>query len=304
MNITLQGTTDIRQVAFSETVSGQFLGILYFILVTRQGLGRLRPELPISRVLWYAGPMRTDMNDNKDPWWTPSVPSQAARRIRRPWRKVIAVLVILAIFYVVFAVADNNPGRAITVGSIGQVTTPPTMSALSVGCSGVTSWPDAHPDENGYLPDASTFVYRVAPAPYGNYALTPWTGDNVVGIFGERPTEAQAVNLEYHGWTVVWYAQDGDQTAINDLLSWGDSLPQGNKVLVAPWPANEMNLWRPGRVIILTKWETTEACLDVNDSAYRAFVSLPSKAPGVDVPLSDPGPKALVSTEKAEASKK
>ncbi len=244
------------------------------------------------------------MNDKRTPWWATTAPAKVARQVRRPWKKAIAVVAAFAILYVVIAVAANNPGRAVTVGAIGQVTVPPTMSALAVGCSGVTTWPNDHPKENGYLADNSKFVYRVVPAPYGNYAKTPWTGPKIVGSFGKPPTVAQAVNLEYHGWTVVWYSQDAGQTVIDNLFTWGDALPANSKVLIAPWPSDPTSMLQTGRVVILTKWETTQACLDVSDSVYGSFISSASKAPGVDVPLSNPGPEASVSTDKVIGKKK
>jgi hypothetical protein len=243
--------------------------------------------------------MHVLMSENKKlPWWSPRESPFTVRRVGVLRARVTAVVVALAVVSMLVLPAVLNPGRVPVHRFDGAVTAAPTLQALAAGCGGVMTWP-ADPKRDGYLPDDSIFHFQGSPPASGNYAQTSWTGSSIVTLDDSaRPNLAQAVNLQYHGWVVVWYRVDAPQSTVISLLAWAHKLPASSKVLVAPWPLDAEQTWRTGRVVIISAWSVTQPCLTIGQTVFDQFVQVRPVAPGAHLYLSDPGPKAQVITKK------
>jgi Protein of unknown function (DUF3105) len=244
-------------------------------------------------------PMLVPMSENKKlPWWSPRESPFMVRRVGVLRARFLFVLSACAVVSMLVVPAVLNPGRVPAHRFDGAVTAAPTLQALAAGCGGVMTWP-ADPKRDGYLPDGSIFHFQGSPPAAGNYAKTPWTGSSIVTLEdAARPNLAQAVNLQYHGWVVVWYRVDAPQATVTSLLAWAHKLPKSSKVLVAPWPLDAEQTWRTGRVVIMAAWSVTQPCLTVGQTVFDQFVSVRPVAPGEHLALIDPGPEAAVVTKK------
>lgn len=234
--------------------------------------------------------------DNR-PWWAPAGDAPRARLIRRIPRRVgQAVLTLIAV--AVFAVsAIAVPGQQPTTRSGGAIESVPTLLDLSQGCGGVTTWPDAPDGENGWLDQGSEFTFLLNPPVSGNFSKYPWNGAKVLGpATTVLPHPAEALNLMYRGWIVIWYRDNVDSSTVKQLTDWATSLPADAKVLVSPWPLEQQMPWRADRRIFLTGWRTTQACLSFNARVVADFDTKRAPAPGAGLSPNELGPRALVST--------
>lgn len=245
------------------------------------------------------------MNDKT--WWVETNDNRRGVIVVNRKKKFLGYLSASLVVVSLMVALNANPGRSETIGSAGQIIKAPTMAQLGQGCGGIMSWPSAPSDEIGYLQDGD-FGFRVAPPTSGNFS-TPWTGERFVKPGSSvLPSPQEALALQYRGWTVVWYREDADKTALSSLEVLDNALPADAKVLITPWPMDAETTWRKGRVIILAGWDNTEPCLTVNKAVVDQFQKNLKPAPGIDLPMDVPGPAAKTSTlerqmEESEAVK-
>lgn len=241
-------------------------------------------------------------------WWVDDNDTREGVIIKNK-KKMVYIIAGLALFAVfVTSAVLATPGRTETIGSGGQIISPPTTTQLGQGCGGIMTWPSAPADEIGYL-DEGPFSFRVMPPTSGNFSK-PWTGQTFVSVEDKIvPSPQEALALQYRGWTVIWYRADASKEAIDSLKATHVQLSPDAKVLIAPWPMDPESTWRKGRVIILAGWDKTQPCLTVNLKVLEEFQNSLKPAPGTDLPMDATGPEAKVSThergneEKAEESK-
>lgn len=236
-------------------------------------------------------------------WWVDDNDNREGVVIRNK-KKIVYVLTGLILFALFMTSAVfANPGRSETIGSGGQIITPPTMAQLGQGCGGIMTWPSAPADEIGYL-EEGTFSFRVMPPTSGNF-YKPWTGPTFVSVEDKIvPSPQEALALQYRGWTVIWYRADASKEVMDTLKATHVQLDPDAKVLIAPWPMDADSTWRKGRVIILAGWNTTQPCLTMNLKVINAFKDSLKPAPGMDLPMDATGPEAEVSTHERENAEK
>lgn len=234
------------------------------------------------------------------PWWAPN-PQLAPAVVARARRsRVIRVVVTLTFVSFVLLVASSNPGASTRTLSGGAVEEPASLTALSAMCGVTVRWPDPPADEIGWVIETQpdSLVWRTMPPVSGNFA-PQGRAARFIDIAVDQPiTLAEATANLYRGWTVVWYDPTVDQATRESLRHWAESVPGGEKLLVAPRPFSLLSEWPLGRSVIYTSWGRSQGCAKFAVLHGDEFLASTRKygAPGVQVPLSESGPKASVRT--------
>jgi hypothetical protein len=241
--------------------------------------------------------IRTARARSSRPWWAPAGDAPRARLVRRIPRR-IGQLLLTGIAVATLALsAVAVPGQQPVIRASGGIEAVPNLLDLSQGCGGVTTWPDAPAGETGWLDAGSEFTFLLNPPVSGNFAKHAWTGTmTLTESDTPLPHPAEALNLMYRGWIVVWYRTTADATTVKQLLDWARSLPADAHVLVSPWPLEQQMPWRSDRRIMITGWRTTQACLSFNARVLAAFDAKRVTAPGLGLADNALPPRATVST--------
>lgn len=108
---------------------------------------------------------------------------------------------------------------------------------------------------------------------------------------------SEALALLWRGWTVVWYTGSAQESEVAAAALWVQSQPEGANLVLAPWPARYPAA-QGARPWTYTGWTTVQSCMSFSTSTAEQFVDSveTSNAPGVGVPLDEPGPQAAIST--------
>lgn len=228
------------------------------------------------------------------PWWTPDPRIPAGAVVRRGRTRLgvgLLLTAIISIFAVAaFAVPTDSPRRY----SSGMVEYPPTLAALVSSCSGIIEWPPPDPAAVGWLPIGSYHRYPMSPPVSGTYSQTPPTLGFHSTSSATTPGVEQAINLLWHGGTVIWYDPQVDRRTLDTVEVIAEAHDSGNGLLVAPWPQTLTSQWPGQRPVIITGWSAAQACSQMTFQVLDEFEAYQAghPAPGSGTPLSDPGPRA------------
>jgi hypothetical protein len=230
------------------------------------------------------------------PWWSPRGVTQPVRVVR-PWKPRLAGLLLAAAIIAPLAFATlTNPGLAATptINGRGQQF-PPDLLQMVHACTGLTRWEDVKPGEAGWVEGGlERFSWSVMPPVAGNFAPEPWQGPRFVSPDATvTPEPQEIVALMYRGWTVMWYLPSGDPDVIAAIEDLGPSLVRKNpQLVVAPWPLDPAGTWPDQRNVLFQSWRTHLTCATWSPGLLEEFQENKWEAPGVGVPLNEPGPKA------------
>jgi len=228
------------------------------------------------------------------PWWageTSNVPQPVIKSTRK--RTIIIVLVTTLVLGMLLMTAARNPGREPQVLGSGSVINPPSLNALAAGCSGVIDRTPAPADEVGWIPPETLYSPATVPPVNGNFAKTFNTSSPTI-LNKNFLTMAESVSLLYRGWVILWYRDGGSESLVKAAEAYVGSLPLESRVMLARWNPQEVSTWGTGHVWMFVSWDTAQMCRGFSNSNAAEFVkaSAAKPAPGMNVPLTEPGPKA------------
>jgi Protein of unknown function (DUF3105) len=125
--------------------------------------------------------------------------------------------------------------------------------------------------------------YDAAPPAFGQHDGNYLTGSEIKNIYSaeDRPPVERLVHSLEHGYTILWYDETiaDDAAAMDDLQSIADAYPVGDKVIIAPWTAEDGEPFADDAHIALTHWTGPEDqqgvwqyCGQVSGEVVQKFV--------------------------------
>lgn len=174
---------------------------------------------------------------------------------------------------------------------------PATRTALAAGCYGIVTHESAPKSEIGWANPTLPLSWAFTPSTGGNFSPFPYQGPPVVP---DNPkiefTEAQAVSMLYRGWIVIWYQTTVPPKETLYAAEQIASLPNNERVLLAQWTNKKKPTWKTGQQWWITGWNKAQPCSKFSLQVVKEFrnANPVTSAPGHQIPLNNPGPKALI----------
>lgn len=72
----------------------------------------------------------------------------------------------------------------------------------------------------------------------------------------DRPEVERLVHSLEHGYTILWYDETAaaDSATMSDLEALADRFPVGDRLIIAPWTAEDGDAFPDGTPLALTHW--------------------------------------------------
>jgi len=115
---------------------------------------------------------------------------------------------------------------------------------------------------NNHVGSGVKVDYADAPPAFGQHDGNFLQGTEIKNIYSteDRPPVERLVHSLEHGYTILWYDETigDDATAMDDIDLIAAQYPVGDKVIIAPWTADDGAAFPDGTHVVLTHWTGPE----------------------------------------------
>jgi hypothetical protein len=228
------------------------------------------------------------------PWWYEN--KKSSRELIVVGKKKKFGILFFGIIFIVLLIgaAFFTPTEQPRMLKNGAIQNPASLDDLVASCSGYVQWNISDYKQIGWKEDGKKHIYRFFPPTGGTFSVAPAKP----GFYSQDsmyvPTIPDAVGNLWRGMIVVWYRAGIPEERLNIVKELAESKVGDVDYVVLPWPKNKISLWDNNRTIMLTGWGLSQACNIASYEVFNNFAELVKQqgAPGVGVPLNQPGKKA------------
>lgn len=172
---------------------------------------------------------------------------------RRRTFGVVGICLVLGAVIIGFAAKElvdqrNKEGRDLS--DIG-------VSRAAASCQPIETKPYDGP-ANNHVASGVKVDYADAPPAMGQHDGNFLRGDEIKNRYSveDRPPVERLVHSLEHGYSILWYDETigKDTAAVDDLASIAAKYPIGDKLIIAPWTADDGKAFPDDAHLALTHW--------------------------------------------------